>query len=141
MMTTTSFRFLPIGNGAEFLKPIDFPVDNHIVSEEENGLRNFILGRNTRTGTDALGTAPNSQYVSRAHVKVIVRGENHVFAQSIAREEDIVYLNGHVLPSSEETEIHIGDTISLLGRLDYFNFILVEGAPIQPDTNGYTNTA
>eukprot|EP01039_Chlorochromonas_danica_P010105 gene10105-11185_t len=128
-----SFRFLPIGNGAEYLKAIDFPVENHTVSQEENGLRNFILGRNTRTGTEALGTAPNSQYVSRAHVKVIVRDDNHVFLQPVAREKDIVFLNGSVLPCTEETEIHIGDSISLLGRLDYFNFILVEGGspPIQ----------
>eukprot|EP00981_Chlorochromonas_danica_P001591 scaffold342_cov208-Ochromonas_danica.AAC.15 len=90
----------------------------------------LILGRNSQTyqkGIDSM-LSTNAQFVSREHVKVTIsRDRQHLFLQPISRLADTVYLNGQICPCNKETEIYIGDTISLLGRLEFFNFIVVEG--------------
>eukprot|EP01039_Chlorochromonas_danica_P005413 gene5413-5954_t len=87
----------------------------------------LILGRNSQTyqkGIDSM-LSTNAQFVSREHVKVTIsRDRQHLFLQPISRLADTVYLNGQICPCNKETEIYIGDTISLLGRLEFFNFIV-----------------
>ncbi|RYH06879.1 hypothetical protein EON65_42325, partial [archaeon] len=85
-MAGTTLRLQPYGKGAEYLKSIDLSLDS---TRQEL----FILGRNLNTGNEGIGAAPNAQYLSRAHVQVQARG-NKVYLRPLAREKNIIFLNG-----------------------------------------------
>ncbi len=115
------FRLLPFGNGSAFLKPIDLRVD-------ATAREVMILGRNSQTGTDAMGSCPKAVFVSRSHLQLCIKGEQ-IFVKPISREKNAIFMNGQVLDCSQETELHIGDTLLLIGKLDFFNFILKDVTP------------
>lgn len=116
-------RLLPYGNGSDYLKSMDFSVGTGT---------ELTIGRNVVSAKEDMGTGPNAQYVSRSHLLLTVRN-NQIFVKPLAREKGLCYLNGRVLADGAETEMHVGDTVSLLGRLDFFNYVLTDLAPIVVD--------
>lgn len=126
-MADTTLRLQPCGKGAEYLKPIDLSL--HSGRQEL-----FILGRNLVTGNEGIGAAPNAQYLSRAHVQVQARG-GKVFLRPLAREKNIIFLNGKGVSDEGEIEMKVQDKLSLLGSLECFNYQLIPCSPASSTPN------
>lgn len=106
-------ELVPVGLGASHLKPqkIDLGADQLI-----------SLGRNESTCLDTNGL--NFEYVSRNHAEIIC-SQGEVFVKPMSRQRDWVRVNSMPCPHQELTKVMEGDVISLLGRLNYFNFQLI----------------
>lgn len=100
----------PVGLGAENLNLISFDSNNDGWS--------IVLGRNVATGLDSPCT--NIQYVSRNHVQITLR-LGRVYMSLVTKQKGVVHLN-HEVFEDVEREIVLGDTISMLGSLNYFNY-------------------
>ncbi len=107
---------VPFGNGAKYLKTIK-------INRLHGGNQTIILGRNVETGLNK--SSPNVLYVSRSHVAIKVKGDGKVYLTVIARQERVVSLNDRVLPERMEVEIPIGSRFSLLGSIQWFNYVLM----------------
>eukprot|EP01031_Cornospumella_fuschlensis_P048793 gene48793-59745_t len=120
-MADQMLRLQPYGKGAEYLKAIDLSLTN---APQEL----LILGRNLSAGHEGIGAAPNAQYLSRAHAQVQIRG-NEVYLRPLAREKNIIYLNGRSIGDGDEVEMKVHDKLSLLGSLECFNYELIPCPP------------
>lgn len=111
------FLLVPIGNGSEHMKQVELRSD-------DGTPKSITLGRNVVTGLDDLDGNVHKQapYVSRSHVEVCIDGER-VTMNPIAKQEKIVHLNGIACERGVHP-LQIGDVISFVGRLNYFNYEL-----------------
>ena len=116
----------PVGPGKYYLRPIDLYLGNQKI---------IILGRNAETGLDQdsvdqfsgdSDVMANVVFLSRSHIEVKV-GDGKVWVKPIARQPKWVYKNGVALTDGVFEQIHIGDSITMLGRLSYFTYILFDG--------------
>ncbi len=104
----------PVRLGAENLKTIcvDSKVNHQIV-----------LGRNIETGLDQ-PSYKNVQFVSRSHALIIVENEK-VFLQPDPKQVKNVLLNGTVCGTGRKL-LQIGDIMTLLGAVNYYNYEFVK---------------
>ena len=106
---------IPYGNGAKYLKIFRFNRNQYP--------QTILIGRNIETGLDK--SCPNVLYVSRSHIAIHVKANRKIFISAIARQERVVSFNGRVLADRTEAELPIGSKFSLLGSIEWFNYVMM----------------
>lgn len=104
----------PFGNGSTHLSPIPLRRNDNKV--------NIVIGRHNWNNEAAIH---NSMYVSRSHVVITVDNESKVFLSAISSQQRLVSLQGVVVPDRTPVHLPIGGRFSLLGKLNWFNYVLL----------------
>jgi hypothetical protein len=118
------YHLLPVGLGREHMNAIniDLKMDQTIQ-----------LGRNPATGLVSQ-TAKNVQFVSRNHAEICVTS-GLVYVKPTSRQANWVHKNGTQIRDNELERLDIGDTVTLLGKLNFFSFELKLGPKPQTDAS------
>lgn len=107
-----SYHLLPVGSGKDFLKIVEF---NAIDA------KTIILGRKfIKPGSE------NSRFVSENHLMLIIKSRC-IYIKSCNRQNGMVYKNGSAVLQNEDVILDVGDKISFLGTIDWFNYQLQSG--------------
>lgn len=122
---------VPFGDGAKYLKPFCF--------RRDQGNTHILIGRNEETGLDK--ACPNVLYLSRSHVAVMVKGNGKIYMSAIARQDRVVSMNGVVVSDRKDVELHVGGRFSLLGSIDWFNYVLITASNYQEIVRMVQSTA
>lgn len=108
---------IPFGKGSHPMKCIHF-------DRTEVG-RTIILGKNEETGVT--GVYPNANYLSADHAAIIIKEEGKIFLRDIATEGGAIGIDGDRVTDRDDHPFLIGQEISLLDYIEYFNYVLVSG--------------
>ena len=122
------YHLSPVGAGSNFLNVIEFDASQDSI---------IILGRNEKTFIDvekAQAETPNLLLVSRNHVEIIVQKEK-LYIKPVSRGLDAVYKNWKLCEHQQLCPFDAEDTITLIGKLSYFNYKLING-PHSNEENG-----
>ena len=113
------FKLIPFGAGCECLKVVRI-YDHEII----------IVGKNAVTGIDS--SSVYQQLISQSHIQFSNRNKRLYF-RILAKDNAVVSVNDKLMNSVEEQEIAIGDKLSLLGNINYFNYKIDLELPIEID--------
>ena len=82
------------------------------------------------------------QFISRQHVEVSCTSSGEFFVTPVSRQSGHIFVNGICIPDKQQHKLSVGDTITLLGKLNYFNYVLTSGPPeASPDESSSSSSS